>query len=162
MMSMAGAVYGAMIGGGAFLVVRELLPSRPDLGTVLDRLVNTTAAPTAQHAPGTPRSAIWTEQVGTRVLGSFGDRVGVPRKDLDLLGISPAKHVGDKVIGAIGGFAMPQMALAMAALLGLPLPFVVPLFVSVMFAAIMWSPPTPTCGPRRPSCGWSTATRWPR
>ena len=45
MMSMAGVVYGAMIGGGAFLVVRELLPSRPDLGSVLDRLETTYRGP---------------------------------------------------------------------------------------------------------------------
>ncbi|MCB5910382.1 hypothetical protein [Streptomyces pinistramenti] len=136
---MASAVYGAMIGGGAFVVVRELLPSRPDLGSVLDRLENTTAAALPpQQGSGASRSARWTEQVGVRVLGSAGARIGVPRKDLDLLGISAAKHVGDKVIGAAGGFVMPQMALALAALAGVHLPFVMPLFVSVMFGALMW------------------------
>ncbi|AJC61991.1 Type II secretion system F domain protein (plasmid) [Streptomyces sp. 769] len=137
MISMAGVVYGAMVGGGAFLVVRELLPSRPDLGSVLDRLENTTPAQ-ATVRQGAAKSAVLTERVGARILASAGERLSVPRRDLDLLGISPAKHVGDKVIGAVGGFAMPQMALALAAAAGIHLPFVLPLFVSVAFAAMMW------------------------
>ncbi|MFE3770887.1 hypothetical protein [Streptomyces sp. NPDC059122] len=134
---MAGVVYGAMVGGGAFLVVRELLPSRPDLGSVLDRLENTAPAQ-ATVREGAAKSAVLTERVGARILASAGERLLVPRRDLDLLGISPAKHVGDKVIGAVGGFAMPQMALALAAAAGIHLPFVLPLFVSVAFAAMMW------------------------
>lgn len=139
MISLLGVVYGAMIGGGAFLVVRELLPSRPDLGSVLDRLENTSPpASSAASAGGGSKSAVLTEQVGARFLASAGGRLSVPRRDLDLLGISAAKHVGDKIVGAVGGFALPQMALALMAAAGVHLPFVLPLFVSVLFAAMMW------------------------
>ncbi|MGG2463799.1 hypothetical protein ACO0M4_29055 [Streptomyces sp. RGM 3693] len=137
-MSMASVVYGAMIGVGLFLLVRELLPARPDLGSVLDRLETTTPTPPPASRAGVSKSADLTERVGARVLASAGTRLAVPRRDLDLLGITPAKHVGDKVVGAIGGFAMPQMALALCAAAGIRLPFVLPLFVSVAFAALMW------------------------
>ncbi|MEV0888555.1 hypothetical protein ACIQ9K_35035 [Streptomyces microflavus] len=132
---------GALVGGGLVLIVRQLLPGRPDLGSVLDRLEATEApAPAAAPADGSvrSRSETLTLRVGTAVMNRGSVPMAVPRRDLDLLGIPVAKHVGDKVVGALGGLLLPQLGGALMALLGAGLSFSLPLLVSLGLAAFMW------------------------
>ncbi|MDG4859290.1 hypothetical protein P8605_14170 [Streptomyces sp. T-3] len=141
MMSTAALFCGAASGCGLFLIVRELLPARPDLGAVLDRLENTQAPEPVMAEQGAgfrARSDSWAEQIGARVLERSGASLTLPRRELDLLGIPLAKHLGDKVIGAVAGFVLPQLGAALAALGGTALPLPLPLFVSVLFGLYLW------------------------
>ncbi|MGW6318993.1 hypothetical protein [Streptomyces sp. NPDC055099] len=130
---------GAMVGGGLFVLVRELLPSRPDMDAVLDRLENT--APNLTHTPRTPSpggrrhrqdGSVW-ERAGEQILASHGHRLTVPRTDLELLNKSVAHHVGTKVVGSLLALLMVQ---AGGLLLGLA--WAPPLLASLAFAAFIW------------------------
>ncbi|MCX4554237.1 hypothetical protein [Streptomyces sp. NBC_01500] len=133
----AGLVCGAAIGGGLFLVVRELLPSRPDMEAVLDRLEQTQHTPAASASGSVAATSLW-ERAGESILKSAGHRLSVPRADLDLLGKSPAHHVGTKVVGSLLALVMPQLAVLLLMLGGTALPFAWPLLGSVLFAAYIW------------------------
>ncbi|MFE3945923.1 hypothetical protein ACFXPV_29310 [Streptomyces sp. NPDC059118] len=142
MLSTPALLCGAVVGGGLVLVARQLLPGRPDLGAVLDRM-ETTEAASPLSAPGADgsvrsRSDTLTLQVGAAVLARSSVPMAIPRRDLDLLGIPVAKHVGDKVVGAAGGLVLPQLGGALLALAGTGLSLAVPLFVSLALAAFMW------------------------
>ncbi|MEV6796414.1 hypothetical protein AB0M87_31485 [Streptomyces sp. NPDC051320] len=138
MMQGSGLLCGAVIGGGLFLVVRELLPSRPDMEAVLDRLEHaqrTTGA--SQPGDGPATVSVW-ERAGESILKSAGHRLTVPRADLDLLDKSVARHVGTKVLGSLLALVMPQLCVLLLMLGGTTLPFVLPLLASVLFAAYIW------------------------
>ena len=141
MLSTPALLCGALVGGGLVVVAHQLLPGRPDLGAVLDRLESTatpvTTAPAAVQTSGRSRSDGFALKVGTRVLDRTRIPLSVPRRDLDLLGIPVAKHVGDKVIGAAGGLLLPQAAGALLALGGVSVS-ALPLFASLLMAAFMW------------------------
>jgi hypothetical protein len=57
--------------------------------------------------------------------------------DLDLLGIDPARHTGEKVLAAFAGLAAPTLITAAFALAGIRLPVVVPLLAGAGFAAAL-------------------------
>ena len=54
-----------------------------------------------------------------------------PRKDLAILQISETRFYGEKVVWALLGLVMPPLLAAFFALIGLPLPFVIPTFGSL-------------------------------
>lgn len=136
---------GALVGGGLVVLVRQLMPSHPDLNAVLDRLESTEApAPPVQRADAhkmasaRSRSDDLALRLGAAVLARGSVSLSVPRQDLDLLGVPVAKHIGDKIVGAVGGLMLPQLAVAFLALSGTSLPLPVPLFVSLGLALSMW------------------------
>lgn len=133
------AVAGVLIG----LAVRAVLPARPDLTAVLDRLdAGKTPRPSLAAAGARPsRKNSLLERVGTRLLRDLEGRVTLPAKDLALLRISPAAHLGKCVLFALYGFLAPQMFGAMVALSGDPLPFAVPLVGSIGGAIAFWFVP---------------------
>ncbi len=135
MISVAALVYGAAVGGGLMLVARELLPGRPDTERLLDRLEQTEAPASAAAGRGT---AALVERTGARVLAGVGASWKLPRRELDLLGIPVARHVGERCLGALGGLVLPAVATAVLALGGITLPLPVPLFVSLLMAAAVW------------------------
>ncbi|GAA1264495.1 hypothetical protein GCM10009646_60480 [Streptomyces aureus] len=134
-------VCGAVAGGGLFLLVRELLPTRPDMNAVLDRLENTTPrrSPHRSAGPGAGagEGALW-ERAGEHILSGWGQQLTVPRADLDLLGKSVAHHVGTKVIGALLAFAMVPLACSLLALAGVGIPWAPPVLVGLLFGAYIW------------------------
>lgn len=126
------AAAGALIG----LAVRAAMPARRDLASVLDRLdVATTSGPLLPTASPT---GTLPERVGTRLLGELGDRITLPTKDLNLLRISPAEHLGKKTLFALYGMLLPQLLQALLALAGSPLPFALPTLVSLALAGLFW------------------------
>ncbi|MEU1628230.1 hypothetical protein ABZ746_23440 [Streptomyces sp. NPDC020096] len=135
-------VCGAGAGIAVGIAVRELVPARPDLADALRRLDPArTPAPTTESAPQTGAAAV-PEQVGARLLTSLGDLVRLPHKDLELLRITPAQHLGIKALWALGAFLFPQVLLALLALAGVSLPFVLPGIASVALAILFWLHPT--------------------
>ncbi|AEM88707.1 type II secretion system F family protein [Streptomyces violaceusniger] len=130
------AAAGALIG----LAVRAAWPAKPDLASVLDRLDarHTTAAlPTA--APAGPRTL--PERLGTRLLGEFGVRISLPTKDLSLLRISPAEHLGKRVLFTLYGLLAPQLLQALLVVAGTPLPFTLPAVCSLALGVLFWLAP---------------------
>ncbi|MGW2016835.1 type II secretion system F family protein [Streptomyces sp. NPDC001927] len=128
------AAAGALIG----LAVRALLPARRDLSAALDRLdVSKTNAPRlAAAAPVT--TGTLPERIGARLLGEFGSRITLPHRDLNLLRISPAQHLGRRFLFALYGLLLPQLLQALMALAGTPLPYTLPAIVSLAMAGLLW------------------------
>ncbi|MER5563779.1 type II secretion system F family protein [Streptomyces sp. NPDC002506] len=128
------AAAGALVG----LAVKAAWPARPDLNAVLDRL-DAEKAPALQlassDAAGPDNLA---EKVGGRLLDELGGRLALPMKDLSLLRKSPAEFLGRRVLFSLGGLLFPQLFQALMALAGAPFPYVIPLFLSLGLAALMW------------------------
>ncbi|GGY70748.1 MULTISPECIES: type II secretion system F family protein [Streptomyces] len=128
------AAAGALVG----LAVKAAWPARPDLNAVLDRL-DAEKAPDLQLASSDAAgSDNLAEKVGGRLLDELGGRLALPMKDLALLRKSPAEFLGRRVLFSLGGLLFPQLFQAMMALAGAPFPYVIPLFLSLGLAALMW------------------------
>ncbi|MER0443263.1 type II secretion system F family protein [Streptomyces sp. Edi4] len=128
------AAAGALVG----LAVKAAWPAKPDLNAVLDRL-DAEKAPALQLASSdsaAPDNV--AEKVGTRLLEEWGGRLALPVKDLALLRKSPAEFLGRRVLFSLGGLLFPQLFQALMALAGAPFPYVIPLFLSLGLAALMW------------------------
>ncbi|MGW7006561.1 type II secretion system F family protein [Streptomyces sp. NPDC054933] len=142
MISTLALVCGAGAGIAVGLAVRELVPARPDLTDALRRLDPArTAAPISEPTAQTGAAAV-PERVGARLLSSLGDLVRLPQRDLELLRITPAQHLGIKALWALGAFLFPQVLLALMAFAGVSLPFVLPGIASVVLAVLFWLHPT--------------------
>ncbi|MFG2631541.1 type II secretion system F family protein [Streptomyces sp. NPDC048473] len=127
------AAAGALIG----LAVRAAWPAKPDLASALDRLdVSKTQAALPSAAPAVTGSL--SERVGSRLLGELGGRIPLPLKDLNLLRISPAEHLGKRVLFSLYGLLLPQLMQALLALAGAAFPFTLPALVSLALAALFW------------------------
>ncbi|MEV6726126.1 type II secretion system F family protein [Streptomyces xanthochromogenes] len=128
------AAAGALVG----LAVKAAWPARPDLNAVLDRL-DAEKAPALQLASADAAgSDNLAEKFGGRLLDELGGRLALPMKDLSLLRKSPAEFLGRRVLFSLGGLLFPQLFQAMMALAGAPFPYVIPLFLSLGLAALMW------------------------
>ncbi|WP_369228816.1 type II secretion system F family protein [Streptomyces sp. R21] len=130
------AAAGVMIG----LAVRAALPTKPDLGSVLDRLdaghfTNSLPVAAPPGARGLP------ERVGARLLEEFGVRIRLPLSDLRLLRISPAEHLGKRVLFALYGLLAPQLLQALLAFAGTAFPFAIPAGISLLLSALFWFSP---------------------
>ncbi|MEV5405290.1 type II secretion system F family protein [Streptomyces albidoflavus] len=130
------AAAGALIG----LAIRAAMPVRRDLAAALDRLdVSKAGAGTPLLPSAAPDSTgSLAERVGKRILGEAGSRITIPAKDLNLLRISPAEHLGKRSLFALYGLLLPQLLQALLALAGSPLPFALPALVSLGMAVLFW------------------------
>lgn len=130
------AAAGLMIG----LAVRAALPTKPDLASALDRLdARHFTNPIPMAAP--PGARGLPERVGARLLEEFGLRIRLPLSDLNLLRISPAEHLGKRILFALYGLLAPQLLQAFLALAGTPFPFAVPAGVSLLLGVLFWFSP---------------------
>ncbi|MEU6946649.1 type II secretion system F family protein [Streptomyces sp. NPDC046316] len=128
------AAAGALVG----LAVRAAMPAPRDLASALDRLdVSKNRGPLLPSAA--PKgSTNLQERVGTRLFAEFGGRLSLPVKDLNLLGKSPAEHLGKRFLFAVYGLVLPQLFQGMSALAGAPWPFEVPVVLSLVLAVLFW------------------------
>lgn len=127
---------GAGLGLGIALLVRELWPAPPDLGQALQRLT-----PTGRtgEAPAAPKRRSLDERIVGTVSGLSS--VQIPRRELALVGMDPTDYIRSKITIGFLGFFMPMIAVAGAAVLGIPVPFAVPLLFSVLLAGLLWLAP---------------------
>ncbi|OIV36977.1 hypothetical protein BIV57_13380 [Mangrovactinospora gilvigrisea] len=138
--SVPAMVTGALVGLGLLVVLRELLPSRPDVGDVLARL-----DASAQHSgtiaaarPGPQTAAGMLDKIGLVVLAHTGLRVRVPDRDLKLLGRTPERHLGTQVAAGLYGLLLPLLGNAVLTVAGLSLGWSVPGFVAVGLAVLFY------------------------
>ncbi|MFD9685228.1 type II secretion system F family protein [Kitasatospora sp. NPDC059146] len=131
---------GAVTGLGVAVTIAGATRTRPDLSDVLRRM---DARRLENFDPRPMRSADSAlERIGARLLGQVGEGpFRLPRRDLELLGRTPASHVGQKVGFALLGLLFPALVPAVIALAGGSLPFAVPALVSLGLAAVMWMVP---------------------
>ncbi|WP_432167976.1 type II secretion system F family protein [Streptomyces sp. bgisy031] len=130
------ATAGVLIG----LAVRAALPAKPDLASILSRLdARHFTSPMPVAAP--PGARGLPERVGARLLEEFEVAIRLPVSDLNLLRITPAEHLGKRVLFALYGLLLPQLVQALLALAGVSFPYAIPAGLSLMLGALFWFGP---------------------
>jgi hypothetical protein len=133
---------GALVGLGIAVLVWRLLPADPDVVDVVRRyspeaVKERSAVRTDVVAPGTvEKFGIWAIR---RFPASVWGRS--PTKELALLRVPIHRHYGTKVIYAVAGLVVPPILSYYFAVLGLPLPVVVPVGGSLVLAAFLFMAP---------------------
>lgn len=132
---------GATGGLGLALLVRELMPAQPQLTAALDRLAPPQASAAGDEPTGDTAS---TRALETRV-GLLAQRhlsglplQAVPDRELALLRIPVARHVGQKVLLALIGLLFPVLFTALALAVGVALPLALPALSSLVLAAVLF------------------------
>jgi hypothetical protein len=137
-------VYAALLGIGATLVLRELLPSQPHLGETLARL-DTNRIDLVARADGERGVRSRTDRVadtaGSWLLRNIGEAVRLPSRDLDLLGKTPARHLFNKAAMALYGLSLPLLLVMALTVAGIGAPFTLPAGVGMMLAGVFWFVP---------------------
>ncbi|MFI6984162.1 type II secretion system F family protein [Embleya sp. NPDC050154] len=129
---------GALVGAGIALLIRELRPAPPDLTAAAERL---TGRPTA--------AALAARDTGTG--SAFGDAlarlaqrvpgVSVPHTRLALVGQSAGDHLRTKAAMGLLGLLLPVLFSTAVSMLGITLPFVVPVGACLVLCVVMWQTP---------------------
>lgn len=129
---------GALVGLGAFLIIRTLLPASPDLGAALTRL-NDTSAPIVLDD-----DASLFERIGLRVRKRFGSTIPgqiASAQDMALVGKEPHLLLGEKIVMALVFLVIPLALSTAVSAMGFHAPFAVPVVVSLILAATGWFVP---------------------
>ncbi|USQ77784.1 type II secretion system F family protein [Ornithinimicrobium cryptoxanthini] len=137
---------GSLVGLGVALILFQLVPTQPDLGQALSRLSPAGARQTqARQLPA--GTANGSEDVRD-VLGSWAERVlpaalwgKVKAPDLAVLGISPARLYGEKILYAFLGLLAGPI-LSAAVMFSFSIPFYLPVIATLILAAGLWFIPT--------------------
>jgi Type II secretion system (T2SS), protein F len=139
---------GAVAGVGVTVVLRELLPSHPDLGSALGRLAPDPLASTGRvgradgpaEREGRAAAALEGAQ---RWLAAQAETLGlpVPRRELALTGQPVGRFVATKLAAGLLGLAFPPTLAAVMGVIGLRLPAALPAAASVAAAAVLFALP---------------------
>ncbi|MFI6688396.1 type II secretion system F family protein [Streptomyces sp. NPDC050485] len=128
---------GAVAGLGLVIAARGLLPGRPDLGDVIGRMDATRLENLARHRDARPNSLM--EKAGAVLLRTAGEgTLRLPRQQLELVGRSPAAHLGRKIALALYGLLLPVLCVTLANLAGYPFPFAIPGIAGIGLAVVFW------------------------
>ena len=140
----AAMLLGATGGLGVTLIVRELLPSDPQLASALDRLAPTRSGAAAPAVGEPVEDAGGTGALEHRV-GIWAQRyladapfVATPTTELLLLRIPVARHLGQKVLMALLGLLFPAVFVVVTATLGVTLPIALPAVFALVLAAVLF------------------------
>ncbi len=143
----AAALFGATGGLGVTLIARELLPSDPQLASALDRLAPTRIgldAPAVQEpAAGDGSTGALEHRVGIWAQRHLVDApfVRIPTKELLLLRIPVARHLGQKVLMALLGLLFPAVFIVVTTAGGYALPIALPAVFALVLAAVLFVVP---------------------
>ncbi len=131
---------GAVLGTGVAVAIAGATRSRPDLGDLLRRM---DAGRLENLDPRRVRATDSVlEKLGGRLLAQVGEGVvRLPRQELDLLGRSPAQHVGAKIGFGLLGLLLPALSVAVVALTGSSLPIAIPALGGLALAVLFWMVP---------------------
>lgn len=125
-------IFGGITGLGLYLVLRGALPAGPALGPALQRL-HTTPAAAMPAAGGSDVSPI-----GRWVAARVGGRFRPPARELRLTGQSADRYVVEKLGFPLVGLLFPPVMTFLLAVMGIRLPFVVPLAASLVLAVVFF------------------------
>ncbi|GAB3821945.1 hypothetical protein GCM10028820_31590 [Tessaracoccus terricola] len=130
-------ISGALIAGGAALLVHRLVPAQPHLGDALARLRPQIPAIHDQQPAPAPdletRLGAWVQQ--HLPIPQWGAPANA---DLAMVDRTKAAHYGAKVLTSLIGLVIGPLLTILAALLGLELPFAIPVLGSIGLAIAMW------------------------
>lgn len=128
---------GAVVGGGIYLVVHQLVPGVPALGRALERL-NSNPTPPMEIK----REAPLAEQVGTRLQRRLGSRANrlilATEADLEILDKPRYELLGEKAVTAALGFLFGPFTAVVGTLGGIGVGYLLPTSASLVLAAIGW------------------------
>ena len=132
-MTTAAVLAGALFGLGLALIVAWLMPAQPDLGAALDRL-------DPSHARGLridpAAGSDLTDRVGVWLLRQLPTRLArTPAADLAVLGVPPARHLGQRAAFFGVGLVFPSLFTALVWAFGWRLPFGVPVLAGLVMGA---------------------------
>jgi branched-subunit amino acid transport protein len=113
---------GAVVGTGAFLVIRELLPATPALAPTLARLQPRLEAPIASLDP----------RLSLGRWGWLARIVPVPTTDLAILGKPVDAYLSSVAMSALSGLIAPGVLVAVLALAGLHVPIFIPVLLGLL------------------------------
>lgn len=135
-------LFGALLGAGLAGMVYALVPAQPDLRDVLTRLSPAARRPLA-GAPGPTAAPSVEERLGIWAQRSLPARLlGLPpQRDLNVLRMSVARFYGKKITYAFVGLTLPGLLAGFLRLIGIPVPVVVPLGVTLVLAAVLFMMP---------------------
>jgi len=134
MTAMVMVLLGAGVGLGALLTWRALAPRPPSIDAVLAGLARPgiaidTAAPTTRDE---------LDRIGStarRLVESLGYDTGRHHQELELVGRTPERHAFDKLLGAVAGLLVPNLAATALVVMGIPAPLGLIAIFSVVTAA---------------------------
>ncbi|WP_051779916.1 MULTISPECIES: type II secretion system F family protein [unclassified Streptomyces] len=127
---------GAVTGLGLVIAARGILPGRPDLGDVLTRM-DATRLENLERRDNQANTLM--EKAGVFLLRTVGEgTLRLPRQQLELVGRSPAAHLGRKLALALYGLLLPVLVVALANLAGYPFPVAIPAIAGIGLAVIFW------------------------
>ena len=135
-------LFGALIGLGVAVLIFSLVPAQPDLRDVLSRLSPPARRRVGAAAPSaTPdteeRLGIWAERtLPARLLGA------PPARDLAVLRKTPAQFYGRKVLYGILGLVLPAVLTGFFTLIGIAIPFVVPVGATAILSVVLFMMPS--------------------
>ncbi|MGB8020602.1 MAG: type II secretion system F family protein [Candidatus Nanopelagicales bacterium] len=130
----AAMLTGACLGLGLVLLLVARVATSPDLGAAMANLTTPTT-PTGTDTDTTDLTTRFGRWLRTTAPGVARGRARPA--DLALLGVDPARHAGDKVIGALAGLFAPTLITAAFTLIGVHLPVAIPLIAGIGFAAAL-------------------------
>ena len=138
---------GGLVGAGLALVLFQLVPSHPDLGQALARLSPAGAREAQNAARALTQPRVKGSDDIRDVLGAWGARHlpaslwgKVAPADLAVLGMSPARFYGEKILYAFIGLVAGPV-LSAAAMCSFSIPVYVPVLATLALAATLWFVP---------------------
>lgn len=132
----AALLAGSLFGLGLAMIVAWLVPAQPDLGAALDRIDPT-------HARGlrvdtTPAGSTLTDRTGVWLLRHLPTRLArTPAADLAVLGITPARHLGQRAAFCGVGLVFPSLFTALVWAFGWQLPFSIPVLAGLVMGTAL-------------------------
>jgi tight adherence protein C len=127
-------VLGAGIGVGVLVVWRAVVPRPPSLYAVLASLARS-GTPLGQPAPIQTAPAERLGVVARRIAEAVGADPRRHHQELELTGRSAERHALDKLLGALAGLLVPNLAATVLLLVGIPVPVGVVAVLSLGTAA---------------------------
>ena len=140
---------GGLVGAGLALVLFQLAPSHPDLGQALARLSPAGAREAQNAALAQPQvKGSGADRDVRDVLGAWGARHlpanlwgKVAPADLAVLGMTPARFYGEKILYAFIGLVAGPL-LSAAAMFSFSIPVYVPVLATLVLTVVLWFVPT--------------------
>ncbi|MCH9814927.1 MAG: type II secretion system F family protein [Actinomycetia bacterium] len=132
----AAVILGAVLMAGVVILLSQVRPAPPHLKSAMARLYPANVAPPSGSVDKTPelkdRLGSW---LATRPIVT--ERIQVPSKELNLLGIAPARFLGEKALYAVIGLLFPIVLTSILGLIGVTLPLVIPAGAGIGLAVVL-------------------------